>query len=83
MCNTNNIAALVGLPCGSNGKESAHDAGDVSSIPGLGRCPGEGNGDSFQYSCPEIFTDREPWWATVHGAAESDRTEKLTLAFVT
>ena len=77
------MVALVGLPCGSDGKESACDAGDMSSTPGLGRCPGEENGDFFQYSCPEIFTDREPCWATVHGVAESDRTEKLTLAFVT
>ena len=57
MQNKQNIVALVGLPCGSDGKESACDAGDMSSIPGLGRCPGEGNSDSFQYSCPENSTD--------------------------
>ena len=78
-----NIVALVGLPCGSDGTESACDAGDMSSIPGLGRCTGEGNGDSFQYSCPENSTDRGAWLATVHGVAESDSTEQLTLVFVT
>ena len=83
MQNKQNIIALVGLPCGSDGKESVGDPGDMSSIPGLGRCPGEGNGDSFQYSCPENSTDGRAWWATVHGFAESDRTEQLTLVFVT
>ena len=39
-----------GFPCGSAGKESACNAGDLSSIPGLGRCPGEGKGYSLQYS---------------------------------
>ena len=40
-------------------------------IPGLGRCPGEWNGDPLQYSCLENFTDRRAWWAIVHGAAKS------------
>ena len=39
------------FPSGSEGKESACNAGDLSSIPGLGRCPGEGNGNPLQYSC--------------------------------
>ena len=48
------------------GKESA-SAGDVCSIPGLGRCPGELNGNSLQYSCLGNPIDRGAWWATVHG----------------
>ena len=52
---------------GSVDKEFACDAGDTSSIPGLGRYPGEGNGNSHQYSCLENPMDRGAWWATVHG----------------
>ncbi|KAI4547953.1 hypothetical protein MG293_000283 [Ovis ammon polii] len=44
------------------------NAGDVGLIPGLGRYPGEGNGNSLQYSCLENSMDRGAWWATVHGA---------------
>ena len=40
-------------PCSSDGKESAHDVGDLGSIPGLGRSHGEGNGNPLQYSCLE------------------------------
>ena len=48
---------------------------DVGLIPGLGRFPGEGNGNPLQYSCLENPMDRGPWQATVHGAAkESDTT---------
>ena len=43
---------------GSDGKESACNAGDLSSVPGLGRSPGEGNGDPLQYSCLENSMDR-------------------------
>ena len=57
------------------GKESFAEARDTNSIPGLGRSPGEGNGNSLQYSCREHPTDRGAWWATVHGIAkESDMT---------
>ena len=59
------------LPGGSNSKESTCNAGDLGSIPGLGRSPGEGNGNSLQYSCLENSIDREAWWATVHGVAKS------------
>ena len=45
------------------------NAGDLGSIPGLGRSPGEGNGNPFQYSCLENSMDA--WWATVHGIAKS------------
>ena len=53
----------------------AGDAGDVSSIPGLGRSCGVGNGNPLQYSCLENSTDRGAWRATVHGVAESSTTE--------
>ena len=59
----------LGFPGGSDGEESACNAGDLSSIPGLGRSPGEGNGNSFQYSCLENLMDRGVWQATVHGVA--------------
>jgi len=44
--------------------------GDTSSIPGLGRSPGEGNGNPLQYSCLENPMDRGAWWVTVHGVAK-------------
>ena len=47
-------------------------------IPGSGRSPGEGNGNSLQYSFPENPMGRGGWWATVHGVAELDTTECLT-----
>ena len=49
----------------------AEDTTDTGLIPGLGRSPGEGNGNSLQYSCPENSRDREAWRATVHGVAKS------------
>ena len=56
---------------GSDGKASAYKAGDLGSIPGLGRSPGEGNGNPLQYSCLENPTDGGAWWATAHGVAKS------------
>ena len=50
-------------------------AGVSSSIPGLGRCPGEGNDNPLQYSCLENPLDRGAWWATVWGHKESNMTE--------
>ena len=50
---------------------SAYKAGDPGSIPGLGRSPGEGNGNPLQYSCPENPMDGGAWEATVHGVAKS------------
>ena len=59
------------LPCGSEGKASAYSAGDLGSIPGSGRSPGEGNGNPLQYSCLENPMDSGAWRATVHEVAES------------
>ena len=56
---------------GSDGKESACNAGDLGSIPGWGRSPGEGNSNPLQYSCLENSTDKGAWWATVHRPAKS------------
>ena len=67
-----------GFPGGSDGKETACNAGDLGSIPGSGRPPGEGHGNPLQYSCLENSMDRGVWQATVHGVAKS-RT-RLTLA---
>ena len=52
-------------------KASAYNAGDLGSISGLGRSPGEGNGKLFQYSCLENSMDGGAWQATVHGVAKS------------
>ena len=59
------------IPSGSDGQESACNAGDLGSMPGLGRSPGEGNGNPFQYSCLENSMDRGAWQATVHVVAKS------------
>ena len=59
------------FPGSSDGKESACNAGDLDSIPGLGRSPGEGNSNPLQYSCLENPIDRGAWWATVHGVAKT------------
>ena len=65
------IKTFLGFPGGSEGKVSACNAGDTGLIPGLGRSPGEGNGNPLQYSCLKNPMDREAWWATVHGVAKS------------
>ena len=61
----------MGFLGGSEGKVSAYNAGDWSSIPGSGRFPGEGNGNPLQYCCLENPLDGGAWWATVHGVANS------------
>ena len=50
---------------------NAEDTGDSGSVPGLGKSPGEGNGNLLQYSCLENPTDREAWRATVHKVTKS------------
>ena len=61
----------LGLPRWLSDKEAACNAGDLGSIPGLGRSSGAGNGKPHQCSCLENPMDRGAWWATVHGVAES------------
>ena len=58
-----------GFPGSSVGEESVWNVGDPDSIPGSGRCPGEGNGNPLQYSCLENPMDRGTWQATVHGVS--------------
>ena len=65
----------MGFPGGSAGKESVCNAGDLGSIPGLGRSPGEGKGYPCQYSGPENSMDCTPW-----GRKESDTTEQHSLS---
>ena len=55
----------------SDSKQSACTAGDLGSISGLGRSPGEGKGYLLQYHRLENYMDRGAWWATVHGVAKS------------
>ena len=57
----------LGFPGGSDVKESVCNAGDLGSIPGSGRFPGDKNGNPFEYPCLENSMVREAWWATVHG----------------
>ena len=60
----------MGFPAGSDVKESACNAGDMDSIPGSGRFPGDGNGCPLQYPCLEKSMDRGAWQAS-HGIAKS------------
>ena len=70
------------FPDGSVGKKSAYNAGDLGSIPGSGRFPGEWNGHPLQYSCLENSMDRGAWQATVHGVTKSQtQLSKLSLSF--
>ena len=62
---------LQDFPGGSDGKESAFNAGDLCLIPGLGRSPGEEHGKLLQSSCLENPMDRGAWRATVHGVTKS------------
>ena len=76
----------MGFPGGSEVKASACNAGAPGSIPGLGRSPGEENGNPLQYSCLENPIDGGAWWSTVHGVAKirtrlSDFTHSLKLLY--
>ena len=66
---------FLGFPCGSAGKESPRNAGDLGLTPGLGRSPGEGKGYPLQYSGLENSMDCSPW-----GHKESEVTEQLSLS---
>ena len=66
------ILLALGLPSGSDGKESACNVGDPDLIPGLGISSGGGNGYSLQYSCLENYMDRGAWPTKFHGV---DSTE--------
>ena len=68
---TTTIRITQGLPGGSNGKESACNAGDPGSIPESGRSPREENGNPLQYSYLDNSMDIAAWWAAVHGVAKS------------
>ena len=70
--------SIRAFPGGSEGKVSACNVGDLGSIPGLGRSPGEGNGNPLQYSCLENSMDRGAWQAT--SCKELDIAEQLTLS---
>ena len=61
----------AGFSGGSDGKESACNAGDLGSVPGSGKSTGKKNGYSLQYSCLENSMDREAWWAIVHEVIKS------------
>ena len=61
----------LGLPGDSEVKESSCNAGNLGSIPGLGRSPGEGKGYQIQYSDLENPMDKGAWQATVHGVTKS------------
>ena len=67
----------MSFPGGSDDKASVCNAGDPGSIPGLGRSPGEGNGNPLQYSCLENPMEGGAWKATVHWVTESDTTERV------
>ena len=69
------------LPCSSDGKESACNAGDLGWIPGQGRSSGEGNGNPLKYSCLENPMDRGAWGTMVYRVAESQtRLQQLSTA---
>ena len=65
------IYIYIDFPSGSDGKESAYNAGDLGSIPGLGRSLGKGHGNPLQYSCLVNSMERGSWWATGHGVTKS------------
>ena len=67
--NLNIISLMAQLV--KNPPANAGDTRDMSLIPGSGRCPGEGNGNSLQYSCLENSMDRGAWWVTVYRVAKS------------
>ena len=74
----------MGFPSSLDDKASACNAGDPDSIPGLGRSPGEGNGNPLQYSCLENPMDRVAWQATVYRGSQSQtQLKQLSMHMVT
>ena len=72
------IMLMIGPPGGSVVENPPFPKQETGSIPVLGRCPREGNGNPLQYSCLENPTDRGAWQATVHGVTERVRHDLLT-----
>ena len=72
---------FFGFPSGLDNKESTYNAGDLGSIPGLGRFPGGGHGNPVWYSSLENSMDGGAWWASVHGVSKS-RTRLKQLSTV-
>ena len=71
-----------GIEPGSPAFQADALSSDPDSIPGLGRSPGDGNGNPLQYSCLQNPMDGEAWWATVHGVAKSwTRLSNFTFTF--
>ena len=67
-----NLSMIIKVfPGDSDGEESTCNAGDLGSLPGLGRSPGGGHGNPLQYSCLENPMDRGAWWAIFHGVSKS------------
>ena len=60
----------LGFPSGSGAKNQPANAGDIVSVPGLGKSPGEGNDSPLQYSCLGNLMDRGAWKDTVHGVVK-------------
>ena len=67
----NGFKCAMGFPHSSVGKESACNIGDLGSVPGSERSPGEGNSKPLQYSCLGNAMDRGAWQATVHDVTKS------------
>jgi len=70
-CFSSCVLWIIGFPGGSDGKESADNAGDPGSIPESGRSLGQGNGKPLQDSCLENSMDRGAWWAILHGVVKN------------
>ena len=71
---------VEGFPGGSDGKESACNAGDLGLIPGSGGSPGGGNGNPLQYFCLKNPLDRGSWQVTVHRVSQSQTWLKLFIS---